>query len=117
MKRTPLKRGSKPMRKVSKKRAAHRASKDGQAGLAYMGAVKQLPCCICGAPPPSDAHHTICGRYGSRKTSDFDTIPLCKEHHQDGPDAIHNGKSSWVEKYGPDTNYIESTKRLVEKLL
>jgi len=33
-------------------------------------------------------------------------IPLCKLHHQDGPDAIHNGKASWVEKYGDDYAYL-----------
>jgi hypothetical protein len=33
-------------------------------------------------------------------------IPLCKAHHQDGPDAIHNGKASWVEKYGEDHKYL-----------
>jgi len=103
------------MRKVSKKKAAHRASKAGKDGLDYMLAVKQLPCCICGAPPPSEAHHTICSRFGSRKTSDFNTIPLCAYHHRVGPDAIHNGKESWVEKYGPDTDYIERTRKLVEE--
>jgi len=75
---------------------------------AYIEQVKQLPCVICGRSGPSDAHHIICERYGSAKTSDFDVIPLCKEHHQVGPDAIHNGKSSWVAKYGNDFDYIET---------
>ena len=105
------------MRKVSKKRAAHRASKEGKAGMEYMRKVKQLPCCICGAPPPSDAHHCISNRYGTSKVSDFEAIPLCKEHHQIGPDAIHNGKATWEERHGPDTNYINQTRNLVEKLL
>lgn len=113
MKRTPLKRGSKPMRKVSKKRAAHRASKDGQAGLAYMGAVKQLPCCICGAPPPSDAHHCFHDRYGALKENDFLTIPLCKLDHQDGPEAIHKIKRTWREMHGPDYGFVESTRKLL----
>lgn len=84
--------------------------------MGYMMAVKQLPCAVCGAPPPSDAHHVICGRYGSRKTSDFDVIPLCKSHHQDGPEAIHNGKASWVEKHGPDYAYIEKVRRMLDAL-
>jgi hypothetical protein len=101
------------MRRVSKKRQAKAKSDEGRAEQAYMLAVKRLPCCICGAPPPSDAHHTICGRYGSRKTSAYETIPLCKAHHQDGPDAIHNGKASWVAKYGPDTDYIAPTQKIL----
>ena len=112
MKRSQIKRKT-PMRKVSAKRKAHRASKDGQAGLAYMMAVKALPCAICGAPPPSDAHHCIHDRHGTSKASDFDTIPLCKAHHQIGPDAIHNGKETWREKYGADHSYITATKRAI----
>lgn len=80
-----------------------------------MARVKQLPCIICGAPPPSDAHHCICDRYGTKKVSDFETIPLCKQHHQDGPEAIHNGKKSWVEKHGPDHSYLEQVRQLLDK--
>jgi hypothetical protein len=73
---------------------------------AHIARVKQLPCVICRKPGPSDAHHVICDRYGTRKASDFETIPLCKSCHQDGPEAIHNGKASWVEKHGPDHSYL-----------
>ena len=73
---------------------------------AHIARVKQLPCVICCSPGPSDAHHVFCGRFGSTKASDFEVIPLCKAHHQDGPDAIHNGKASWVEKYGEDHKYL-----------
>lgn len=56
---------------------------------AHLDRVKSLPRVICRKPGPSDAHHVICDRYGQRKASDFETIPLCKPHHQDGPEAIH----------------------------
>ena len=105
MKRTPLTRKT-PMRKVSAKRTAYRASDEGKAALEHMRRVKELPCVICNAPPPSDAHHVICGRYGTRKAADTEVIPLCKAHHQDGSDAIHNGKLTWVAKYGPDYSYL-----------
>lgn len=111
MKRTPLKRG-KPLRAKTRmkprsdKRKAYRASSEGKAALEYMKAVKGLPCCICKAPAPSDAHHVICDRFGARKSSDWDCIPLCKKHHQDGPEAIHNGKASWVALHGPDYAYV-----------
>jgi hypothetical protein len=73
---------------------------------AHIARVKQLPCVICHRPGPSDAHHVICDRYGTNKAGDFEVIPLCKAHHQDGPEAIHNGKASWVEKHGPDHSYL-----------
>ncbi len=71
-----------------------------------MHRVKQLPCVICGAPPPSDAHHCISGRYSQRKAPDSMTVPLCKRHHQEGPDAIHNDKAGWEARYGKDTDYL-----------
>lgn len=94
------------MRQVSAKKAAHRASDAGREGLEWMRRVKQLPCVICGKHGPSDAHHVFHSRYGTRKASDFEVIPLCKSHHQDGPEAIHNDKAAWLEKHGPDYSYL-----------
>lgn len=102
-----------PIRKVSKKKAAYRASAEGQAGLAYMAAVKCLPCVICNAPPPSDAHHCFHGRYGAQKSSDFDTIPMCRWDHLDGPYAIHKNKKAWAEKHGPDYSYIPQVRAMI----
>jgi hypothetical protein len=73
---------------------------------AHMARVKQLPCVICHKPGPSDVHHVICDRFGTNKASDFEVISLCKSHHQDGPEAIHNGKASWVAKHGADHSYL-----------
>ena len=81
-------------------------------GKAHMAKVARLPCVICGARPV-EVHHVICGRYGQRRASDFDTIPLCVEHHRIGPDAIHNGKASWVERWGPDTDYLPAVRQAI----
>lgn len=84
----------------------------------YLQRVRELPCCICEAfgevqLSPTQAHHTICGRFGSLKTPDECAIPVCEGHHLGLLDtskvAIHNGKKTWVEKYGPDTDYIATT--------
>lgn len=83
------------------------------AARAYLERVKMLPCVICDAPPPSDAHHVISGRFGSRKASDFDTIPLCRAHHQDGPEAIHQNKAAWEAAHGPDTDYLPVVARML----
>ena len=34
--------------------------------------------------------------------SDWLTVPLCKECHQDGLESVHNAKKTWLEKHGPD---------------
>ncbi len=91
----------------------------------HMHAVKCLPCVICNAPPPSDAHHCthrpmadephgydrIPG--AGQRSGDRDTIPLCKRHHQDGPEAIHNGKKTWRDRHGPDYQFIPDTRAAV----
>jgi hypothetical protein len=80
----------------------------------HIAKVKALPCVICHAPPPSDAHHCIHDRYGTQRVADECTIPLCKAHHQQGPDAIHNGKESWRAKYGADHEYLPVVRDIIE---
>ena len=55
----------------------------------HMVRVKELPCCLCAAHAPSDAHHILEGRIKGRKASDFCTIPLCKDCHQGERNGIH----------------------------
>lgn len=81
---------------------------------AHIAAVKSLPCVICHAPPPSDAHHCIHDRYGQQRVADECTIPLCKNCHQHGPNAIHNGKESWRAKYGADHEYLPLVRDMLE---
>lgn len=51
--------------------------------------VKSLPCCLCGAHAPSDAHHILESRIKGRKPGAFCTIPLCKDCHQGGRNGVH----------------------------
>lgn len=53
----------------------------------HMGRVRALPCSVCNAPPPSQAHH-ISQRHA------FTTIALCPDCHQ-GPQGWHGDKSLW----------------------
>ncbi len=85
---------------------------------AYLAAVRALPCCICEAwgmaqNSPTNAHHPICGRHGTRKRPDHTAIPLCDGHHQGDFDttkiAIHRDRALWVEWYGEDTDWIAPT--------
>ena len=81
---------------------------------AYLALVRTLPCVIglhFGEPcrGPIEAHHTICERYGQRKTPDRDAIPLCVLHHRGG-DGIHGQKATWIARFGPDTAFIDATR-------
>lgn len=63
-------------------------------GQKHMGLVKALPCGVCGASGPSDAHHILEGRIPGRKSPDFLAIPLCKDCHQ-GSGGIHGDRTMW----------------------
>lgn len=120
----PEKAPRKGMRRKSKKRAAQEASPEGRSDLEYMGNVKQEPCCACGKPGPSDAHHCKdkppAGEPHAYKRLPIgcksharDTIPLCKMCHQDGPEAYHRSPVAWRAKHGPDYGFIPSTRAAV----
>ncbi len=61
----------------------------------HIGRVKELPCSVCGASGPSDAHHILAGRTPGRKSPDFLVIPLCKDCHQGSHNGIHGQRRMW----------------------
>ena len=54
----------------------------------HLAAVKSLPCGVCGASEPSDAHHIEQGLQ-------YTCIPLCKDCHQGSHNGIHGRKAIW----------------------
>jgi hypothetical protein len=54
---------------------------------AHMWRVKELPCSVCDAPGPSDAHHIEQGLH-------FCVVALCKECHQ-GKHGWHSDRAYW----------------------
>lgn len=83
--KTPMKRG-KPLRRVSKKRAAENKTYAKQRAEFL---AKHLHCEICIAMclfvgemrPPSDVHHQN-GRNGRRLLDEAYWLAVCREHHQ-----------------------------------
>lgn len=53
----------------------------------HIGRVKELPCSVCDAPPPSDAHHI-------EQALQYCVIALCKACHQ-GPSGWHGTRALW----------------------
>ena len=109
----------KPMRKVSRKKAAYRASKQGVADQQYVYEVKLLPCVITGRVPtietPNDAHHCkdvppadadspYAGDPGERNHRD--AIPLAPDAHR----KLHAGRATWRHDNGPDYSFIKRTR-------
>jgi hypothetical protein len=82
---------------------------------AHLARVRELPCVICcewmmPQLTPTQAHHCIHGRHGTRKVPDTMTIPLCEGHHQGLWDtskiALHREPNAWRAAYGADTDWL-----------
>lgn len=54
----------------------------------HLARVKGLPCAVCGASAPSEAHHIEQGLH-------FATIPLCMDCHRGSHNGIHGRRSMW----------------------
>lgn len=56
---------------------------------AHLEAVKWLPCSVCNAPGPSDAHHIKQGQH-------FTVVALCKDCHQGSFNGLHGQRRMWL---------------------
>jgi hypothetical protein len=54
----------------------------------HITTIKQMPCGVCGAPGPSDAHEPRQGEW-------FTAIPLCRSCHMDGHNGWHGERRIW----------------------
>lgn len=55
----------------------------------HVGRVKSLPCSVCDAPGPSDAHHINQGQH-------YTVVALCKECHQGSILGWHGQRRAWA---------------------
>lgn len=92
---------------MAKKRAT-KAERD------HMGRVAALGCIICGLP--ASVHHITTGVGMGQRASHYETIPLCRFHHQDGGHgvAIHAGKKTWEAKFGTELALLEKVRGILE---
>lgn len=75
---------------------------------AHVGRVKELPCSVCDAPPPSDAHHV-------KQHRQYTVIALCKDCHQGSILGWHGQKRMWAIKKMDEIDALNVTiERLME---
>lgn len=55
---------------------------------AHLARVKLCPCSVCGAPPPSAAHHIKQGQH-------WTAVALCQDCHQGSRNGWHGQKALW----------------------
>lgn len=54
----------------------------------HLARIKEMPCGVCGAHGPSDAHHIV-------QHKQYLCIPLCKDCHQGSFNGIHGQQRIW----------------------
>ena len=54
----------------------------------HLHRVKELPCSVCNAPGPSDAHHF-------KQHRQYTCIALCRDCHMGSFNGIHGQKNIW----------------------
>lgn len=75
-----------------------------------MEAVKSLPCSVCGASPPSDAHHI-------KQSLQYTVVALCKSCHQGSVMGWHGQKRAWkIRKMEEIDALNETVKNLIKYL-
>lgn len=56
---------------------------------AHVDRIKSIPCIVCDAPPPSDAHELEQGLW-------WTSLPLCRDCHQGSHNGIHGQRRMWL---------------------
>jgi hypothetical protein len=74
---------------------------------AHVLRVKELPCSVCDAPPPSDAHHI-------KQHRQYTVVALCKDCHQGSLMGWHGQKRMWAIKKMDELDALNIT---IERLL
>ena len=78
---------------------------------AYVGLVKELPCSVCDAEGPSDAHHI-------KQHNQYTVVALCKSCHQGSKMGWHGEKRAWaIAKMEPIDALNVTIRRVMELLM
>lgn len=81
--------------------------------------VAALGCIVCRNigydDSPAQLHHIRAGQGMGQRASEFEVIPLCPMHHQQGGYgiAIHAGQATWEAVYGTELQLLVQTLALL----
>jgi len=84
----------------------------------HMSAVAELGCAVCRRMgyegTPAELHHKRAGTGAGRRSSHFEVIPLCPEHHR-GATGVHGlGTKGFPKHYGyEETDLLDDTLKLL----
>lgn len=70
----------------------------------HVGRIKEMPCGVCEAPGPSEAHELKQGQW-------FTSIPLCPDCHRGSFNGIHGEARIWAVKKLDEQEVLNETIR------
>lgn len=73
---------------------------------AHIARVKEMPCVVCGASGPSDAHHV-------KQDSAYYCVPLCVDCHTGSHNGIHGRRAMWNIMKMDETDALAETLRRI----
>lgn len=77
----------------------------------HLQRVKSLPCSVCDAPGPSDAHHI-------KQHRQYTCVALCKDCHQGSILGWHGQKRAWAVRKMDEMDALNVTiSRLIDQML
>jgi len=77
----------------------------------YVGMVKELPCSVCDAPGPSDAHHV-------KQHRQYTVVALCKDCHQGSVMGLHGQRRMWKLKKMEEIDALNVTvQRIIQQFI
>lgn len=77
----------------------------------HLQRVKSLPCSVCDAPGPSDAHHI-------KQHRQYTCVALCKDCHQGSILGWHGQKRAWAIRKMDEMDALNVTiSRLIDQML
>ena len=75
----------------------------------HLARVKDLPCSVCDAPPPSEAHHV-------KQHRQYTCVSLCPDCHRGSVMGWHGQKRIWAIKKMDELDALDVTiQRLMEQ--
>ena len=81
----------------------------------YMSRVADLGCICCGQP--AELHHPRRHTGLGLRSSNYDVIPLCPNHHRLGKVSIHLGKAQFERTFGTEKDLLKKVKKGLEDLI
>jgi hypothetical protein len=73
----------------------------------HLARIKEMPCSLCDAPGPSEAHHV-------RQHSQYLCIPLCESCHRGPLMGLHGQKRMWAIQKMDEMDCLNETIRKLQ---